>query len=172
MLVCAFHMSVAGTRLLQWLDLEIQSSKGASASFACYLVGGTRSRGGHLTVLGNAWIAFQFEMDFCICLPRIRQRKPRTNICCSSHPLHYFLWVSVSCVLAGGVSSLFHMTTLLITRLWEWKTLASLLQLPVPVLKSAFVSPAYSQWNQGHVEMLIFLYREIGLASPICRGRL
>lgn len=33
------------------------------------------------------------------------------------------------------------------------------LQLPVPVLKSAFVLPAYSQGNRGHLEMFLWSKR-------------
>lgn len=40
------------------------------------------------TVLGNAWVALQFETEFCICFPRSRQGKPRGGISC--HPLHCF----------------------------------------------------------------------------------
>lgn len=54
------------------------------------------------------------------------------------------------------------MTTLLISDCGG-ENLAFRLQPPVPVLKSAFVLPACSQWNQGHLEILSFYGEEAWL---------
>lgn len=95
-------------------------------------------------------MAFQFEMEFHIYHPKIRGNLEEaftvvvTPALCPLSPLPA-VW---------GSESPFHMTTLLVADCGG-ENFVFQLQLPVPVLKSAFVLPAYSQGNQEHLEMFL-----------------
>lgn len=86
------------------------------------------------------------EVDFYICHPKIREGTSAVAVTPVSPEC------PGCCVGEGG--SPFHMTTLLIADCGG-ENLVFQLQLPVPVLKSAFVLPAYCQGNQGHLEMFL-----------------
>lgn len=103
-----------------------------------------------LSELGNSWMAFQFEMEFYIYHPKIKGNLEETftvvvtPALCPLSPAF--------CV--GEWGSPFHMTTLLVADCGG-ENLVFQLQLPIPVLKSAFVLPAYSQGHQEHLEMFL-----------------
>lgn len=91
--------------------------------------------------------SWRWNFIFCIYITS-KGGETKRNICCVCHPCPVSPEHPGCCV--GEWGSPFHMTTLLVADCGGEN-----LQLPVPVLKSAFVLPAYFQGNQGHLEMFL-----------------